>query len=213
MRKLAIISCVTLFINCQGLVQKQEEEIGGALQDNVESCSEELRPVIEIWNHTGDEFIIGDWGKREDSYLKSDGWNTSDSPYPKKFDLKLIIVNNRILYDNPVSTIEDWHLSVRLRFKVGQNQNAVYPLNGKVFEGVDLIGDRLITNEDFTNSGQVLDHIEIWQRNIDIETFYHKYRNEGLFINQLIFDIHLTSKDENVCNYEYIFPMTGIGEP
>jgi hypothetical protein len=179
---------------------------------NFPKCSGELSPVIEIWNHTGSNFIIGDWGQRDDIYLKSEGLNSSEYPYPKKFDLKLTIVNNPILFDNPNYKIQDWHLYLLIKYKVGQNQDAVYPLNAKILEPIEIINDKLITSEDFRNNGEITDHIDIWQKDIEFESNFLKYRNHGLFINQIVFEIRLISESKDSCVYEYVFLMSDRGE-
>ncbi|NCT16356.1 MAG: hypothetical protein GW774_13970 [Flavobacteriales bacterium] len=215
MKKLTIIFCIMLIVNCQrsGLKGKyKEKEDKTQIQDSIPKCNGDLSPVIEIWNHTGTNFIIGDWGKRNDNYLKSEGWNLSDFPYPKKFDLKLIIVNNPILFDNLTYKIGNWHLSLIVKFKVGQNQDAVYPLNSKIYDTIEVIKDTLITDADFRKKGELTDHIEILQNDVEFEFFYLKYRNKGLFLNQLVFEVLLISENKSTCIYEYVFPMAERGE-
>lgn len=215
MKKLTLIFCAFLFIACQSKeskVENKREKTEIQTQDSITRHSKDLSPVIEIWNHTGNDFIIDSWEKREDKYLKSEGWNLNDFPYPKKFDVKLVIVNNPILYDNPTFKIEDWFLSVNVKLKVGQNQDAAYLLNAMEYENIEVINNKLITDADFRSTGQAVDHIEIWKKDIEFESFYSKYKSKGLFINQLIFEIHLISESKIICNYEYIFSMAERGE-
>jgi hypothetical protein len=129
------------------------------------------------------------------------------------FDLKLTIVNNPILYDNPSIKIGDYKLSVNLKLKVGQSEDALYPLNSVILENIQLINDRSISDAVFRNDKQKIDHIDIWKKNIAFSSLYTKYKDQGLFINQLIFEIHLMDKNKCSCNYEYVFPMAESGEP
>jgi len=98
-----------------------------------------------VWNHTGGNYIIGDWGNKKDQYSKSHGWDSYDFPYPKMFDLKLTVVNNPILYDNP-ARIGNRKVSVILKLKVGQNKDAIYTLNSFVIESIPLIKEKLIND-------------------------------------------------------------------
>jgi len=211
MNDMRLFLLVILFISCQSNESKKKDN-KIINHDNISKCNKFINPVIEIWNHTGTDFIIGDWGKREDKYIKSKGWDLEEYPFPKKFDLKLILINNLILYDNPIKKIGDWYLSVSVKFKVGQSRDAVYPLNAKVYDEVRLIENRLITDENFNIREKEMDQFIICRKNIELESLYNKYEKKGLFINQLIFEVHLTSKHGGFCNYEYIFPMIGRGE-
>jgi len=211
MKILKLFLLIILFASCQSNVSKKDS-YKIISQDDVLKCNKFINPEIEIWNHTGTNFVIGNWENREDKYLKSEGWDLEDFPFPKKFDLKLILINNLILYDNPIKRIGDWYLSVSVKFKVGQSRDAVYPLNAKVYDEIKLIKNRLITDINFSNKEGKIDQIEIWRKDIELESFYYKYKSKRLFLNQLIFEIHLTSKQGGVCNYEYIFPMVGSSE-
>jgi len=200
-----ILTICSLIVNYQGYSQSKLKTIPNC------KCND-LSPVVEIWNHTGGNYIIGDWGNKKDTYSKSSGWNSTDFPYPKMFDLKLTIVNNPILYDNP-SKVGDYQLSVNLKLKVGQSKDAAYPLNSTLAENIQLIKGKLIHDIDFKKGNRSVDHIDIWQKNVAFNYLYAKYQKQGLFINQLIFEIHLTNKNNCSCNYEYVFPMAERGEP
>jgi len=200
-----LITCSLLITN-QAYCQSKPNTILNNFKCNA------LSPLVEIWNHTGSNYIIGDWGNKKDTYSKSNGWNSTDFPYPKMFDLKLTIVNNPILYDHP-SKVGDYQLSVNLKLRVGQSKDATYPLNSNVLESIQLIKDKLISDIDFKKGNQSIDHIDIWQKKIDFSYLYTKYQKQNLFINQLIFEIHLTSKSNCSCNYEYAFSMAEKEDP
>jgi hypothetical protein len=212
MKNYILIISSFLVISCLNTNQDNKTQVKPKSLINCK-CNNYLSPEIEIWNHTGSNYIIGDWGYKKDSYIKSNGWNLTDFPYPVKFDLKLIIVNNPILYENPSVKVGDNKLSVNLRLKVGQSEDAMYPLNSVIVENIQLINDKLISDADFKNGKQLIDHIDIWRKDIAFSSLYTKYKSQGLFINQLIFEIHLINKNSYSCNYEYVFPMAERGEP
>lgn len=174
-------------------------------------CNNNLSPLIEIWSHTGGKYVIGDWGNKKDEYSKSNGWNLTDYPFPKIFDLKFTLINNLILYDNPSPLPQTTFLSVNMKLRVSESEDATYSLNSQIVENIPLIKNRNITDADFKQEISK-DHMDIWIKNIPFEALYSKYKKSGLHINQLIFYIKLNS-DKSCCNYEYTFKMAGQGEP
>ena len=178
-------------------------------KNNVEECTNKcyfLSPHIEIWNHSGKDFIIGNWGERKDRYEQSHGWNSTDFPYPKKFDLKLIIDNNPLLYENPM-VIGKWFVSIDLKFKIGRTENGTYLLNSKTVEGYNILNNVVVSDNSFLKNSR----IELGKYNIEFEKIYNKYIAKNLYINQLIFEISLIQGNKK-CIYEYIFPMAGEQE-
>lgn len=178
-------------------------------------CEQQLSIAIEVWNYTGNENLIGDFFEKfENKYQESNGWDKDNHPYPKKFDVKIVVQNNLLAYEQESpSKINNYTLDVILKLKVGQSPDAMYPLNSKIVENIELINDRIITDADFVN--QPIEHnyyIDIWIKEIPFEELYKKYQKQNLFINQLIFEIKLTDKKQNICNYEYVFPMLERGD-
>jgi len=206
MKRYIICSLLCLFINIHNIYAQP-----GTLTSKTGCNCSYLTPTIEVWNHTGGNYIIGDWGNKKDQYSKSHGWNSYDFPYPKMFDLKLTVVNNPILYDNP-ARIGNRKVSVILKLKVGQNKDAIYTLNSFVIESIPLIKEKLINDLRFKKGDKSVDHIDIWQRNIPFEYLYKKYQQKKLFIEQFLFEI-IFSANNCSCNYEYAFPMAENEEP
>ena len=109
--------------------------------------------------------------------------------------------------------MRDWFVSIRMRFKVGQTPRASYPLNARVVEDISLLEQREITKEEliktFTDSlGMTHNEVEIWIKDVELESFYYKFEEQQLCINQIIFDIYIIDKEEeNYCHYEHIFFM------
>jgi len=182
------------------------------------NCSRVLEVSIEIWNYTGNENLIGNYYEKiENKYVQNlTGWDKDNYPYPKKFDVKMNVQNNLLAYEQEKSSkINEYSLSIILKLKVSQSPNALYPLNSKIYENIEIVKGRVIKNEDFISQPTERNHyIEIWKKDIPFETIYEKYKKQGFFINQLVFEINLIDKEKkNICNYEYIFPMAEIGEP
>ncbi|WP_018128617.1 hypothetical protein [Balneola vulgaris] len=199
----------TLFFLTCTVKNEDTSIIEGNVVSNV--CFE-YNPEIEIWNREGVEYTIGNWPGIEENYVQSYGWNHRENPYPKKFDFKLRMINNNILYGEEPYDIGNWKLSVNLSYKVGQNDDALYPLNSKIIDHISIINDRLITSKDFKQNGVMFDEIQIWEKSIEFESYYDKYREASLKINQLIFEIILINKNNSECRFEYIFPMKDRGE-
>lgn len=175
-------------------------------------CNQDISPVLEIWSHTSDSFIIGDWANGKDKYIQSYGWDSQNSPYPKKFDIKFMIVNNSLLYGDANHDIKDWTMTVIMKFKVSKNEDAIYPLNSLKMENIQLFKDKAIVNEDFKGA-ELKDHIEFWHKDVQFEKYYNKFKEQGLYINQIIFEINLACKEsEENCNYEYTYQMLERGE-
>lgn len=197
-----LIYFVLLLISCKNQTNHERKE----QNKNINEFYFYLSPHIEIWNHTGKDYIIGEWGEKHDTYERSIGWNNNDYPYPKNFDFKLLIDNNPLMYENPTK-IGKWELSVYMKFKVGLIENGTYLLNAKIADSCNIIKDMIISDENFSQSSR----LEIWKYQIEFEKFYNKFKNQNLNINQLIFEI-LLKRGDIKCKYEYIFPMYGEQE-
>lgn len=185
-------------------------KISIAVSDTLENeCNQYLAPHIEIWNRTGKENLIDSYDEEiEDKYVMSDGWDSDNKPYPKKFDLKCIVVNQALFYEyEDVSEIGVWNLVIKMRFETGQNADYLFPLNSKLTEPVKLL-KKEISDQDFKDDSST----EFWIKGIPFEDAYKKVRDEGRFINKIIFEI-LFSKGKNVCNYKHEFFMRERAEP
>jgi predicted small secreted protein len=172
-----------------------------------------LEPTIEVWSHTGNDYLIGSFAEKiEDKYEQNkSGWDKDNVPYPKSFDVKVSVQNNMLAYEQEKApSIDEYIMDVTLKLKVGQSPDATYPVNAKTYEEIEIVKDKHITNADFTDQKT---SIEVWKKDVPFETFFKKYGNKGLFVNQLVFEVTLKDKSsKNVCNYEYIFPMAERGE-
>ena len=176
-------------------------------------CKCELEASLEIWHYGGNQNLIGSYSEKfENKYIQSiNGWDKNNYPYPKMFDVKVNIQNNLLAYEqeNP-KKISDYLLNVILKFKVGKSPNSLYPLNSSLRENIAIVQDRIITNSDFKNQET---EITILKKDIPFEEYYNKYKERGLFINQLVFEVILIDKEKkNKCSYEHIFLMAESGE-
>ena len=206
MKHIVSIVIYGLLIACNNKPETFKKESFQA--ETFHNCNNTLTPVVEVWNHNGKGYIIGNWGDKKDIYVKSNGWNSTNNPFPKAFDLKLKVINNDVLYDNPTPSLNPTSISLYMKLRVGENDDAIYPLNSKLVENVTLIKDKLITKGSFKNE----DNINVWVQNIPIEPLYIKYKKTGLNINQLVFYITFNSEGSH-CEYQYAFHMSGEAEP
>jgi hypothetical protein len=178
-----------------------------------QNCNQELEARIELWSHTGNKNLIGDFHEKfEDKYVQNlNGWDKDNYPYPKKFDVKIYVINNLLAYEQDTPRkLNDYTLDVTLRLNVGQSSDALYSLNSHIYENIEIIKEKTITNSDFKNKEFYLTLLE---KDIPFEQFYKKYESKGCFINQFVFEIIFRSKNnEKLCSYEYVFPMSERGE-
>jgi hypothetical protein len=148
-------------------------------------CNEHLFPVVEVWNETVQGNLIETFqeGKIKDGYFKSEGWDSDTWPYPKKFDLKLTVINNLLLYDNEEGEeLGDWKISVSMRLKTAQNADYLYPLNATVSLPIKLL-EKHIEERDFTSDNESVD---IWIKGIELEKHILESQAKERFINALI---------------------------
>ena len=166
------------------------------------NCRKQLGINIEVWNHTAPESLIGEPSESVERYVRARTWDRHVNYHPKKFDLKLIVINKDLIYQKPHSSLSSLKLNVSMSLKVGEDNIGEYPLNSKIVENQKLITNRVISSDDLNNS----DKLEIWLKDIDFETFYNKYAKENHFINQVIFKINFETLDgSTACSYEYAF--------
>ena len=124
---LVIILFAINFSSCL-MIKKNTGELNSSIS-NLNTCSDELSPIVEIWNHSGNDFIIGKYSATRDTYVKSDGWNNTDFPFPKKFDVKIQLVANARLFGDENYRIPKCSINVYISYKVGKNKDSTYPLN------------------------------------------------------------------------------------
>ncbi len=208
--KLLAILCIIALFSCNSNTNIKANKVNNHI---IVDCSKELTANVEIWSNTGKENLIGEFSEViKDEYVQClNGWDRDNFPYPKKFDVKLKVVNNLLAYEQvKPQNLSDFVLNVNLKLKVGQSPNSFYPLNSQIKENIEIVKDRTISEDDF------IDHaiqLTIWKKNIPFEIFYKKYSEKGLFINQLVFEINFCDKNnEKLCSYEYVFPMAERGE-
>ena len=168
----------------------------------------ELEPIIEIWYKTGNKNLIGSFNNSfKDEYRQClNGWDIDNYPFPKKFDVKLILQNNLIAYEHEnIKQLEDYKLNVILKLKISESPNSLYLLNPTFTESILLFNNISIKNKDFDNERI---NISFLYKDLPFEKYYLKYTINGHFINQFVFQIRLEkSKTKEIYNYEYIFKM------
>jgi hypothetical protein len=169
-------------------------------------CNDGVSPILEIWNHTGNEFIIGRYGVIKDEYVKSEGWDNDDFPFPKKYDVKITLVSNERLYDNEFYKIPSCTLRLDVSYNVGQSKNSTYLLNSYILEKKIIVPSKVIESIKFKDIDGKTNFYEFIVSGVDLEEVYKKVRKKGQFLNQLIFNIQIKN-DSNYCNYEYRFPV------
>ena len=175
-------------------------------------CNRLIEPEIEIWYKNNKNNLINYYNNYifvdENKYiLQHNGWNNENLLYPKNFDIKLILWNNINAYDLKIVKY-NYIVNLKMRFKISKNPNSLYPLNHKYSNDITLMNFLKIDNKIFNDT---LLFYELKFKDFNFEKYYNKYRKNGFFINQIIFYINVSNKNE-YCNYEYSFNMKENGE-
>ncbi len=198
---LVFISCVN-YRNISSVYSKK---------NNIEepNCDDDISPILEIWNHTGNEFIIGKHKFIKDEYIKADGWDNNDFPFPKKIDVKVTLVSNERLYDNENYKIPKCTLNIELAYKVAFNNNSTYPLNSYIIDRKMIVTSKILENIKFKDINGKSNFYEFIISGVEFEEVYKKVIKKGQNLNQLIFNIQIIN-DLNNCNYQYTYPVNKI---
>jgi hypothetical protein len=173
------------------------------------NCDDDINPILEIWNHTGNEFIIGKHKLIKDEYIKADGWDNNDFPFPKKIDVKVTLVSNERLYDNENYKIPKCTLNIELAYKVAFNNNSTYPLNSYIIDRKMIVTSKILENIKFKDINGKSNFYEFIISGVEFEEVYKKVIKKGQSLNQLIFNIQIKN-DLNNCNYQYTYPVNKI---
>lgn len=156
-----------------------------------------ISPRIEISCNPRNENLIGKFEEiYSDTFIQSNGWNIDFYPYPKKFDLKLKLINEECIYDNAQKNfIEQINLDLFFYFVITEDANCEYLLNPKYKDTIYLLrSEKVIIDSCVTIR---------WFRSINLEKYYLKFIDNGYFISKIV----INTKINNDCFYEYSFQM------
>jgi len=160
----------------------------------------EISPVIEIWSHTGNKYLIHSVEPIKDQYNLSKGWSIHGPYPPKKFDVKLLLIDEG--FDNKrAKDFEKFSISVMLKFRAGQDGNSRYMLNPTETKQIEVLKNRIVKQDDFKNG-----ETSIWIKNIEFEKHYLEFEKQAQNLNQIIFFITITNINSQVKYlYEYLY--------
>jgi len=132
------------------------------------------------------------------------------NPMPNSFNMNMSI--NCPLMMMQGDSIDDFEVSLVLKFKTGENTNCNLPLNPRLSKDTfTLINKKVISNNDLKVNYQKKDTLidyYITIKNIEILKYEKEYNKKGTLINQLVFYIYVKDiKTKNKSFYEYIFPI------
>lgn len=132
------------------------------------------------------------------------------NPMPESFNMNMSI--NCPLMMMQGDSIDDFEVSLVLKFKLGETIDCIIPLNPRLSKDtLILVNKKTIKNNDlkanYQNKDTLIDYY-ITIKNIEIFKYEKEYNKKGLFINQLVFNIYVKDiKTKNKSFYEYIFPI------
>jgi hypothetical protein len=131
-------------------------------------------------------------------------------PMPKSFNMNLYINCPSMMMQG--DSIDDFEVSLVLKFKLGETTQCEIPLNPRISrDTLILVNKKAVTNNDLKVHYQKKDTLVDYYipiENIEILKFEKEYNKDGLLINQLLFYIYIYDiKTKKKSFSEYIFPI------
>lgn len=169
--------------------------------DNIECYR--IVPRVEIWYNGGNKNLIGNFYETfKDTFLKSDGWNRDYYPFPKKYDIKLIFIDNDKVYDHEDSISSNKRVLVNAYFYyvLGRHVSVDYVDVNYLLNPIKSDTHQIVTNQLII----IDDTIKyLWKKNIDLEKDYLIFNERGYYISRIVFNIIINDS----CLYEYTLNM------
>jgi hypothetical protein len=172
-----------------------------------DSSIEAINPIIQIWYHTGNKYLINSSVEEtKDKYIHSQPWS-SHGPYPpKKFDVKIILIDEEFSETGKLSeSAQDLLISIKMKYRAGEEIGSRYLLNPIETGWTEILRERLIKRSRFNKEGEY----SFFIHDIEHEKYDSDFGKRGYFLSQIVFLITILDVKRKCKKvYEHIYFAT-----